>query len=124
MDYEDQELNKLLNPLRGKLAVWLSSRPRKLDRGSIHEINSIVQDEAVRVHQRSGKKLPPIVAIVLPSFGHIHLARGDMENAGIDAMIKNLIMEHRTKINGAELALAIRSAFPAYRHNKPMLIHA
>jgi hypothetical protein len=118
MDAQDRALIEAARPLMGKLKVYVHTRARFMDRQTFHEINQIVEDEAVLIQQRTGLKLPKLVAVFLPCVGHLQLVRADMERAGIEQLIKNMAAEFRSvdpNILTREIVMAIRAAFPAYK---------
>jgi hypothetical protein len=67
-----------------------------------------------RLRLNDGVEVPALVPIVLQRYGYVMLVRADLEHDGIQATIRNLAVMFPDVHALADLAPAIRAAFPDY----------
>jgi hypothetical protein len=108
--YDDSIPKDVMRPLAEALQRTVLGR--EINHHLLYQIDRVLYNEVVRIRQK-GFKIPPLVAIVVQSKGWVEIVRADMEHAGIQRVIQNIIQRF-PDISGFELAMSVRRAFPAY----------
>lgn len=86
---------------------------RELTLQRVHEMEQALYDASVRVRLK-GIGLPKLVLIYLERRGRVYIVRADLEHAGIQRLIQNMVQEN-PGASPLEFANAVRRAFPNYR---------
>lgn len=85
----------------------------KIGQSVFARVDAIIDESRQKLKRRYGIELPPIVAVILPSVGHVHLTRCDRENDYVERLIVNIVRSYPS-IDRKEVAVAIAAAFPKY----------
>lgn len=102
-DDRSRTLSCLLSPLIGK----------GFNRGTLTKIDEITKRYAEFL-ARHGIAFPQLTAIIYEQRGWIELVRADLDEGGIQVVVRNAIVRF-PDITGRELAEAIHNTFPSYR---------
>jgi len=99
-----------------KLAEFCAGRD--LDRQTVHDATDLV-DRHRTVARLRGIDFPEMVLVVLDVQKKLRFVRRDLDAAGIDNLVVELARMQRDDYDPAEIARAIRRAFPHHRTPDP-----
>lgn len=112
----DDPVDPRLAESKDHLAKFLARfcRGRELDRQLVHDVQDIA--DGYRVAARlDGIDFPEMVVLVMDMQNRVRLVRRDLDRAAIDNLAVELAQSQGAAYDPAEVARAIRRAFPHHR---------
>ncbi len=89
---------------------------------NMERLQQAVDDEVARMRQRF-KRFPKMVVVFLEHRGFVQVLRADLEHAGIQRVIQNIIRVY-PQISPVEIMVAIRRSYPKYHPDDGAVEHS
>ncbi len=107
---DDVRMQVACNQLAARLEQF---RNKALNKELIDDIQRVVKQHRAESKLRDGLDFPELTPMIVPRLGTLHLVRRDLRVRDVAVVLQNITAMYPT-VTSAELAQAVRWAFPAY----------
>ena len=109
---DDHRRNRAAKHLGEMITRFVSDKP--VSEGLIRDVEFMVRAHRLHLWDRHGIAFPVMTVMFVPRINYLQLVRADLDEKGIAAVLKNVTAVY-PNVTPADLAGAVKRAFPAYK---------